>query len=825
MEMYADVILPLPLPGFFTYRIPEILVDEAAVGKRALVPFGKSRFYAAVIRRIHEQKPQHYAAKEILSVLDELPVVNQIQLSFWEWIADYYLSTCGEVMAVALPSAFKLASETKVELHPDFSGDISSLSAKEVCIVEALDQKKTLSIGQVEKILQKNYVVSQIKNLIEKGVVSICEEVTERYTPRKENFLLLAPAYASDLHALSDVLEALEVSSRTQSQADVLLLLIADLNKKKTDCLRKSEFLKHEQVTEGKLSTLVKKGIVVVQSMEISRLQEFERKQTPESIRLSSCQQQALNEIKEKFLTHDKVLLHGVTGSGKTEIYIKLIQETIQAGKQVLYLLPEIALTMQIINRLRAYFGNEVGVYHSHFNDMERIEIWNITLKKGERDYKIILGARSAIFLPFVNLGLIIIDEEHDYSYKQFDPGPRYNARDAAIVLAGLHGAKVCLGTATPSLESYFNARKNKYALVSLFQRYGDLQLPQIRLIDVRKERRDKRMHSHYTQTLLTAIEQALLRKEQVILFQNRRGFSVHLECKLCGYIPHCKNCDVTLTYHKHPGKMRCHYCSYTDTIPAGCPQCGHPLLDMHGFGTEKVEEEIRVFFPDARIARLDHDSTQAKQAYSRILDDFENQKTDILIGTQMVTKGLDFDNVSVVGILNADNMLHYPDFRSLERSFQLMMQVSGRAGRKNKQGLVLIQTNHPGHEVFEYLRNNDYYTLFNRLLKERMMFRYPPLFRLVKVTLKHRKSSILETGSSELAESLRLRLGSAVLGPEYPLISRINNYYRKDILIKLSVDKQLRDNKSFIVEQIRNLSRNPVCKSIFVHVDVDPYG
>ncbi|MDR2410093.1 MAG: primosomal protein N' [Bacteroidales bacterium] len=824
MDIYIDVILPLPLWDFFTYHVPADMAEKVEVGKRALVPFGRNKFYAVIIYQIHENKPQHYAVKEILSVLDEFPIVNEHQLKFWKWITEYYLCTYGEVMAVALPSAFKLTSETKIWIHPDFSGDISCLTEKELSIVTALTEKKTLTIEQVEKLLSKNYVISQIKNLIDKEVIIVCEEVKERYTPRKEVFLSISEPYASDESALSAVLDEMEKSAQTQSQADTLLLFISALQKNKTAYIRKSDFIKQKQVTEAKIATLVKKKILSIQAMEVSRLKLFEQKYSTSSIQLNSYQQQAIHEIEDLFQTCDKVLLHGVTGSGKTELYIKLIQKTINEGKQVLYLLPEIALTMQIITRLSAYFGNDIGVYHSHFNDMERIEIWNKTLKNDQTGYKIILGARSSIFLPFSNLGLIIVDEEHDYSYKQFDPSPRYNARDAAVILASLHQAKICFGTATPSMETYFNTQQKKYGLVSLYHRYGGLQLPEIQLIDIRKERRKDRLHSYYTQTLITAIENALAEKEQVILFQNRRGFSLHLECNMCGHVPCCKYCDVTLTYHKKSHELRCHYCGYTKAVPEKCPECKNNVLEMRGLGTERVEEEIEIFFPQAKVARLDYDSTRAKNAYQRILSDFGNGEIDILVGTQMVTKGLDFDNVSVVGILNADNMLNYPDFRSLERSFQLMMQVSGRAGRKNKQGCVLIQTYNPKHEVFEYLQNNDYYALFERLLKERNLFHYPPLVRLIKITLKHKNQTTLDRASTALAEKLKSRLGKAVLGPEFPLITKIKNLYQKDILIKLSLNKQMQDNKEFIFCQTRDLCRNISFKSVRINIDVDPY-
>jgi primosomal protein N' (replication factor Y) len=581
--------------------------------------------------------------------------------------------------------------------------------------------------------------------------------------------------------------------------------------------------LKYEQVTAARLATLVKKGFLLENNLEVSRLNRFYSINSPHEIVLSSHQQQALSSITQEFATKDRVLLHGVTGSGKTEIYIKLMQEMIDSGRQVLYLLPEIALTTQIINRLRNYFGDDVGVYHSRFSDLERVEIWNSVLGKSQHKYKIILGARSAIFLPFNDLGLIIVDEEHDYSYKQFDPTPRYNARDAAVILAGIHQGKVLFGTATPSLETYFNAKQGKYGLVTLLQRYGGMQLPKLQLVDMKKERRANQVHSHYSQTLISAIETALNKGEQVILFQNRRGFSLQMECGLCGYVPSCKNCDVSLTYHKHRNELRCHYCGYAEKMLLQCPQCKTSTLNMHGFGTEKVEEEMQFFFPNAHIARLDYDSTRSKNAFQRILSDFETQKINILIGTQMVTKGLDFENVGLVGILNADNMLNYPDFRSIERGFQLMMQVSGRAGRKNNEGLVLIQTYRSDNEVFTYLKDNDFSTLFERLIGERRVFSYPPIMRLIRISLKHKELEKVNQSSAFLGNVLKNHFGKKVLGPEFPLIIRIKNLYQKDILIKLSYNG-LTKNKQLILSEIRRLQSNPLYRSVRVSVDVDPY-
>ena len=824
MNTFIDIILPLPLPDCFTYRVSGEFLPELAVGKRVLVPFGKNKFYSALVYRIHNQQPQQYETKDIISVLDDFPIVTEQQLTLWQWIADYYLCTLGEVMAAGLPSAFKLASETKIGIHPDFSGEISSLSEKELLIVNALANKESLTLAEIEKMLNRTYVVSQIKNLIDKEVVTAFEEVEERYFPKTETFLSLAEEYIQNEADFSQLLSKLETSKKAQKQADTLLLFWSVLQKQQSNYVSKSHFLKYEQVTNARLSSLVKKGYLLENSLEISRLSSFYKTSSPHEIVLSPHQQKALSSVKQEFETKDKVLLHGVTGSGKTEIYIKLIQETIDKGKQVLYLLPEITLTTQIINRLRTYFGDDVGVYHSRFSDLERVEIWNTVLGKSQHKYKIILGARSAIFLPFNNLGLIIVDEEHDYSYKQFDPTPRYNARDSAVILAGIHQGKVLFGTATPSLETYFNAKQGKYGLVALPQRYGGMQLPKLQLIDMKKERRNGKVHSHYSQSLLSAIETSLGNGEQVILFQNRRGFSLQLECCLCGYVPTCKNCDVSLTYHKHRNEMRCHYCGYTEKMPIQCPQCSSPTLNMHGFGTEKVEEEMQIFFPNAHIARLDYDSTRTKNAFQRILSDFETRKIDILIGTQMVTKGLDFENVSLVGILNADNTLSYPDFRSIERGFQLMMQVSGRAGRKNNEGTVLIQTYHIENEVFIYLQDNDFQTLFERLLGERQLFSYPPLTRLIRISLKNKELNSVNQSAAVLGNSLKNHFGKMVLGPEFPLIIRIKNLYQKDILLKLPNNKTLTKNKQLILKEIRQLQTNSPYRSVRVSVDVDPY-
>ncbi|OQA91524.1 MAG: Primosomal protein N' [Bacteroidetes bacterium ADurb.Bin234] len=819
-ELYVNVLLPLPLPEFFTYAVPALLENEVAVGKRVLVPFGKHKFYSAIIYSIHHDKPANYQTKDILSVLDEVPLVNDKQLALWIWIADYYMCTYGEVMAVALPSAFKLASETRIALHPDYDGEISHLSHKEVRIVESLVDNKTLTIKQIEQITQQARVLPFIKNLIEKGIVFFSEEIDAKYKTRTVTFICLNQLYQEDESRLNEVFETLEKTKRTQKQSDALLYFLSLLQQQKDVFIRKSELLSSERINESQLQALLKKGILEKHDKTLSRLKVYEPEKEISEIVLSPEQETAMQSIKNQFHKNNTVLFHGVTGSGKTEIYMKLIQEVLEEGKQVLYLLPEIALTTQIIHRLRTYFGNKVGVYHSRFSEFERVEIWQHVSDKTSDSYRVIIGARSALFLPFNNLGLIIVDEEHDMSYKQFEPSPHYQARDSAIVLAKLHEAKTLLGSATPAIETYNNTAREKYGLVSLYQRYGGVELPNIKIVDLRKENRKKQNYTLYSKPLLESITQALAKKEQIILFQNRRGFSVHLECGLCNYIPTCKHCDVTLTYHKKNNELRCHYCGYKEAVPQKCDLCQNPHMEMRGIGTEKVEEELQLFFPQAKIARLDYDSTRSKSAYQQIISNFENRKIDILVGTQMVTKGLDFDNVSTVGILNADNMLYYPDFRSFERAFQMLSQVSGRAGRKNKQGQVLIQTFNPHHPIFQLVICNDYQTLFHKSMIERKQFTYPPFCRLIKITLKHKKQETLDKLAKMLAVEFKKVFLGSVLGPEYPPIMKIKNLYQKDIILKINLSKSLVSSKN-IIKKIISL---PVFKSIQIHLDVDPY-
>ena len=822
-ERYMDVLLPLALPRPLTYRVPAEW-GEVLPGHRVLVPLGRYKFYAAVVKRVHRQKPEGYQVREALRLLDGQPVADERQLAFWEWMADYYLSTEGEVMDAALPSGFKMESESMVALHTDFTGEISQLSAKELQLLNLLVERGCMSLHEIGKDLSIPNVAVTVQNLIEKNILVRYEEVEERYAPRHETCLALAGEYAEDEERLASLFAALEKDSRLRRQTDTLLLFLSLSRRMQLQFLPKRHMTASEQYSESALKQLLKKGVLVQKELEVSRLSSVSANRKVEGICLTAAQQQAKDEIGRLWERYTAVLLHGVTGSGKTEIYIRLIQEVIDKGGQVLYLLPEIALTAQIIQRLQSYFGDKVGVYHSRFNTQERVEIWNMVKASDASAYKVVIGARSSLFLPFRKLGLIIIDEEHDTSFKQFDPSPRYHARDAAMVLAGQHQAKVLLGSATPSVESRYNAQRGKYGLVRLAERYAGQQMPEIRLVDLRQSQRPLQGMSPYSQELLDQMKEALDAGEQVILFQNRRGFSPHLECGACHHIPVCRHCDVALTYHKDRHQLRCHYCGYSEPLPHECPQCKSPNLQMRGFGTERIEEELETLFPDYCAARLDYDSTRSRTAYQRIITDFEMRKIQILVGTQMVTKGLDFGHVSTVGILNADNLLFFPDFRAYERAFQVLSQVGGRAGRKFRRGRVIVQTYHPEHPLFQWVVGNDYESMYRQVMAERNQFLYPPFCRFVKITLRHKKNRVLDSAADIMSQWLRRRFGASVLGPAYPYIPRINNYYIKDILLKITDMRQLSETKRWLRQSADALLSKPSCRSVLVSFDVDPY-
>lgn len=827
ITQFAEVLLPLPIKGYFTYRIPKEMNNEIIPGIRVVVQFGSKKLYTALVRRLTDQPPKVVSAKYILSIIDPIPVVNEMQFLFWEWMADYYLCAVGEVMNVALPSAYKLASETRIVLDPEYIHDSEILSDNEFLIIEALDIQKILSITEISRIVGISKVIPIIKTMLEKKYIRVDEEITERYKPRIEWFVSISEKY-KDESLLQSEMDRLNTKAFKQLQ---LLMAYINLSHCFTDNIKeisKSDLLKIPAVNTSQLDGLVKKGILEVYQRNISRLETKDSTDVIENIMFTQAQQLAYDSIIENIHKPNVALLKGVTSSGKTEIYIRLINEVIKNDQQVLYLLPEIALTSQIVKRLQKFFGNDVGVYHSRYNEFERIEIWSKANESMVKEntgaaFKIILGARSAMFLPFKNLGLIIVDEEHDGSYKQADPAPRYNARDSAIMLGKMHNAFVLLGSATPSIESFTNATSGKYKLVELNERYGGIQMPEIRIVNIKEETRFKRMKSHFSPQLLEEIEKAISKGEQVILFQNRRGFSLRMECETCDHIPGCVQCDVTLTYHKHINMLKCHYCGYTQTVPKVCPECGSPLVKLKGFGTEKVEEELALLFPDITIARMDLDTTHTKHGYHKIMLEFETRKTDVLVGTQMVTKGLDFDNVSLVGVLNADGLISYPDFRAIERSYQMLAQVSGRAGRNSKQGLVLIQTYNPSHAIHKWVVDNDYMSMYHQVMHDRQKFSYPPYYRLITISLRHKDERLLDKAASKLAEMLKPLFGKLMLGPEYPNVSRVKNLYLKNLLLKIGKGQLGQNLKIETARQIELFKQLQDFKSVRIVIDVDP--
>ena len=813
--IFIEVILPLAISQTYTYRVPYELNIQIAIGKRVIVQFGKSRIYTAIIFKVSEVPPSLYEAKYILEVLDEYPVVNFEQLSLWQWMSTYYLCKLGEVMQAALPAALKLASETRIVLQNDLEYNKSELSDKEFLIVDALEIQSELSISDVSKLLGQKTVFPILKGLFLKGIVHISEEIIEKYKPRKKSFFKLNQLYDVDENrkALFEILE------RAPTQLQILLSYFK-LQKQQTE-ISKSDLLEISGAGDSALKALLEKEILIQEDKIVSRLGIEEEAILPD-FKLSADQQSVLTSINAQFQSKNVILLHGITSSGKTQVYIRLIEQMISSNKQTLYLLPEIALTTQIIERLRNYFGNKIGIYHSRFSDNERAEIWQKTLK-GE--YQILLGARSAVFLPFQNLGLIVIDEEHESSYKQYDPAPRYHARDTAIYLAHVHKAKVLLGSATPSLESYYNSKNGKYGFVELFNRFGGVKTPAIEVVSIAEETKDKTMQTHFTSVLIKEIGEALSRKEQIILFQNRRGYTPFLLCGTCGYTPKCINCDVSLTYHKSSGKLHCHYCGYKQDVLNSCPACGSVKIEQKGFGTEKIEDDLQLIFENAKIARMDLDSTRKRNSFQLLIDDFEEGRIDILVGTQMVAKGLDFSNVTTIGIINADSMLNFPDFRAFERSFQMLSQVAGRAGRRAKQGKVIIQAYDVKHRVLTQVITNDYKELFNVEIQERNNFHYPPLYRLIQLDVKHKDAFKLELIANNLGKILRQQFGDRILGPESPLVGRIRNYYIKTIILKAEKEgTSIMKIKEVLQKTITTFETDISNKGAYIQIDVDPY-
>ena len=813
VSFYVEVLIPLPVHSAFTYSVPQHLAGRVSVGKRVVVPFQRTKFYAGIVTKLMDQAPDGFQVKSIEEVIDDEAIITFSHLKFWTWIADYYMGPLGQVMHMALPSALKLASKTVLLKNPDFEHD-SDLSDDEFLVFEAIAIREKIDLDEAAKIIGKKSAFGVVKSLLQKGSIVATEEITEKIIPKTDQFIQLNKPFQNDtsLRILFDTLE------KAPKQLDVLMVYLQQT--KSFEAVARNSLLRSDQVSSSALSALIKKEIFVQEKRIISRFAEETHSDYKEII-LSNEQQRAKNEVIQYWKTKPVVLLHGVTGSGKTAIYTDLLRQNLLEGKNALYLVPEIALTTQLVGRLRRVFGSQVGVYHSKMSEQERAELW---LDVASGKFPIVLAVRSGIFLPFQHLGLIIVDEEHESAFKQFESAPRFHARDAALVLAKIFNASTLLGSATPSMESYHHGKSGKYGLVSLLSRFGDAILPQMELIDLNKAKEQKTLKEYFSKKLLESIAATVERKEQVILFRNRRGYNPVQQCETCGTLVECPKCDVSLNYHKGNNSLVCHYCGHTETSVSVCPKCGSHAVAMLGYGTEKVEEDFEALFPEYSIARLDQDIAQRKSAFKEIFQLMESGKLDVLIGTQMIAKGLDFENVTLVGILNADQALGWIDFRAVERAFQQLMQVSGRAGRHQKQGKVLIQTRQPDHPMFQYLLRSDYPSFFAWQLLERKRFQYPPFTKLIVIQISAKSSDILDEGANLLAKKLRISLPDGVLGPVPPPIARINNRYYRTIQIKMDpskMDPQV--FKAHLKELIQVLLGAPIFKQLFVLVDVDP--
>ena len=822
VTFFADLILPLPIPNLFTYRVPRAMTDGIKIGARVIVPFGKknSRVLTAIVARLHNSPPPKYQARYILELLDDYPLITGYQLELFRWMADYYMCCVGEVMNVALPSGLKISSQSKVQYNPDFDYP-DLLTAEEVSLLEELKKQPALTYDELGRLVGELNVPAVIKSLVGKRAVIVFEEVREKYVPKMVRKVRLHPNYEEreQLMLLIRRLEKLpkqqEVVMRYMSHVPVQIN--PALNQRGLD---KSILNQDDELSQSSLATLIKND--VFHTFEIIQPRFADILVPTAEIVLTETQRKASDSIMAQFQTQNIVLLHGITGSGKTEVYIDLIQQALSSGSQVLYLLPEIALTTQIVVRLQRVFGDKMGIYHSKFSDNERVEVWK-GIVSGQ--YQFVVGVRSAVFLPFDNLGLIIVDEEHETSYKQHDPAPRYHARDVAMMMAQWQQAKVLLGSATPSLESYYQARQGRYGFVELFQRFGAAVLPEILLVDVKQEKKQKTMKNEFSSALLAALGNNLENKEQSILFQNRRGYSPYIQCEDCDWAAECPNCAVSLTYHMKAGELRCHYCGYKEEVPRTCPTCGSTKVKTIGFGTEKLEDQLQILFPAARILRMDLDTTRAKNAYQQIISEFETGEVDMLVGTQMITKGLDFDKVSLVGIFDADRIIHFPEFRATERAFQMLTQVSGRAGRRGgRRGRVLIQTNNPQQLILQKIIDNDYKGLYDEEIQERQNFNYPPFSRLIKLTVRHPEQHISRQAAERLAAELTDTLGSSrVLGPEQPLIERIRNQFLYAILIKIERGPvNMKAVKEFIRDRINDILTDKGLRQVSIVADVD---
>lgn len=817
--LYAEIILPLPLNATFTYRIPESMINNLKIGHRVIVQFGKKKFYTGIVSAITPIAPEGYEVKDISTILDEYPIIKHPQLKFWQWISDYYLCAIGDVYKAAVPIGLKIESETFIETNNEIEiCELSQLNDRDIIVYQLLDHEGKLSLADIEKKTGFKNCIDIINRLLSYNAVIISEKLIERYRSKKETYVRIALPHNNN----EEIHNAFNAVKGAKKQETVLLALLemSGFYRKEQHEITRAQLIERTGTTSTIISALAKKGIIEVYKKEINRF-KFNGIVTHQLPILSEAQNNALNEIHNSFNDHNITLLHGVTSSGKTEIYIHLISHILQRGDQVLFLVPEIALTTQLTRRLQKVFGDRVLIYHSRFTDNERVDIWKKLLTENEPC--VIIGARSSLFLPFSRLGIVIVDEEHETSYKQYDPSPRYNARDIAMVLASMHGAKTLLGSATPSIETYHKATTGKFGLVELLTRYDDVTLPEMEIIDMTTSRKRYLTNGSFAQHTIAASRHALIDGKQIILFHNRRGFAPLARCKQCAWIPKCQNCDVSLTYHRFQNQLVCHYCGASYQLPNICPSCKEPGVEILGYGTERIEDEITNIFPDYKILRMDLDTTRNKDSYENIIDDFSNHKADILVGTQMVTKGLDFGDVNLVAVLNADAIINFPDFRSSERAFNMLEQVSGRAGRRNTQGKVIVQTTNPNHPIIGFLKNHDYNGFYNHVIDERRLFNYPPFTRVIYIYLKHRDNDTLIEIASIYASRLRELFGNRIFGPEEPMVARVQSLHIRKIMLKVEINASMKKVKTILRNTYEQMHQHPRMKGMIVYYDVDP--
>ena len=820
MAKFANVILPLPISGSFTYSVPSIYEDEIEVGSRVLVQFGKKNYYTGIVELVHNNQPSGYEVKEIMMVLDAKPIVRHPQLKLWNWLAEYYLCSVGEVYKAAVPSGLKVESETYILLNSDYEYDENvNLTERMALIIQLLDRNGRMKISELERETGFKNLGTLVNKMLEIGLVLIDERIVDKYRARKETLVRLN-CDRNDNEALHGFFDIVKRARQQEKMLIAYLDLSAWMQSATPKEVLKSDLLERSGASPAVLKGLVDKGVLEIYKKEINRF-TVDVSESAELPQLSNAQLAAYNSILDKWKENKVTLLRGVTGSGKTEIYSHLINDVLNLGQQVLYLVPEISLTTQLTSRLQKIFGKRLLIYHSKFSDNERVDVWKKLLSTHEP--LIVLGVRSSVFLPFAKLGLVIVDEEHESSYKQYDPAPRYNARDAAIVLASMHGAATLLGSATPAVETYYKAKNGRFGLVELLERFDGIRMPEVKVVDMRDQRKRKECRGLYSNPLLVASRKALGEGKQVIMFQNRRGYAPMVECKECAWVPKCKNCDVSLVFHRNIRELRCHYCGYSMTLPNLCPVCGQDSVETYGYGTERIADDLNEIFNEYRVARMDLDTTRNKDAYEDIIEDFSSHKTDILVGTQMVTKGLDFERVRVVGVLNADSILNYPDFRSNERAFNMIEQVAGRAGRKNEVGEVFVQTTDPNNQIIEKVKTHDYEGYYDEQIDERQRFAYPPFTKIVNIYLKHKDERMVNSLAVNYVLELRKIFGNRVLGPEKPIVGRVANYYIQSIMLKMEANASMRKVKDLLRTVYERVSIDKNMRSAILYYDVDP--